>query len=501
MRVIWRAVSVSLAGSPSWGSQRELPTLQPSQLRWGVNGTLSALLLKCCLGQGPTQGSFLRADDTVAWPNTGDEIRLIEGYGSCSEWFAGHIAQESLLIQSSPDTEARSYVAYGPEIRLQGTSVHGQWCKTSEADDMEIAGTLTAENAVPDNVLLTDHPTIFNEGGKPNASQEVDLDESGDGWVLTSRDDPPGREARVFEPPGRVVRKSGSSTPAIQAAYWTAYTALRSLVEYIDDYTIISPKTDWAALKGLLDNTVLGQVVIEGANLLEAIRAILLPIGFGFCLAPWHDGDTYEDGLTRHSLYVFSLHPDTEYGLAPILADDTAGAVAITDTAGQQAEVQRLEFLRDSHNVQNNVQVIGDVERVQVCLTFDDNAETRDLHPAWDTTEHNLATWAQNGVIPEMDDAQYTGEDPPNPQDFINKYGRIGQGNLQYVDVFRTFVWNEDAAYRPHVTTEPDLTNYFGAGEYTRRPRPIGPTLIRATSATASGVLPAYVEIGIVGDD
>jgi hypothetical protein len=138
---------------------------------------------------------------------------------------------------------------------------------------------------------------------------------------------------------------------------------------------------------------------------------------------------------------------------------------------------------------------------VQVCLAFHNDADTRDLHPAWDATEHDLSPWAKDDVIPEMDDVVYDGQDPPDGQDFINRYSRGGGDCLQFVDALRTFVWNEDGAYRPRVPVEPDLAVLLGTADYARRPRPMGPTLIRAAGDTAGGMLPAYVEIGIVGDD
>ncbi len=273
----------------------------------------------------------------------------------------------------------------------------------------------------------------------------------------------------------------------------------------MDDYTVISPRTDWRTIAAQLSGVYLDEVVVEGHSLLKAIAAVLLPKGFGFCLAPWPDSINYSDGRCRHELFVFSLHPTEEVGLAPILADPVAGAdgagapINMCDDLGRAAQVQRIEILRDAHRVANSITVVGDRRRVQVCLNFD-NTTSRDLEPAWNTTQDDLTPWALNSVIPEMDSAQYSGQNPPDPQQFIDRYGKGGTQYLQNLDVFRTFVWNEDGAYCPTVAKIPDLGVFLGAS-FARRPRPLGPTLLYPAGKGQGAPLPPYVEIGIVGDD
>ncbi len=496
LRVFRRRVAAGGEGAPGWGPSVRCEAIEPLRLRWGANGALTTLSLSCQLGRGPGGAGLKRIENPGPWPAAGDEIILVDD--ADGPWFVGHVGQESILIQSNPDAESRSIVAYGPEIRLRAKAVHGCWCKKPAADDKELAGTLTAEAAIREAVFVADLPTVFNADGRPNASQSPDA--GGVDWSLSGTDAVDG-ECRVFEPAGRLVASSGGGAPVIEAEHWTAYTALRSLIEYVDGYGVISPTTDWEAIKGLLAGVVLPQVVLEGASLLTAIGRILSPVGFGFRLEPWPDGQSYDDGCSRHLLGVFERRPTQPRGQAPVLADTAGGRESIATAAGRIAQVQRLEFLRDCHNVSNDVTVVGDVRRVQVCLGFDANAQTRDLHPAWNTADHDLDDWAVDDVVPEMDAIDEGVANPPDNEEFLQRYCRGGDENLTYFDVFRTFVWNEDGAYLPDVTRLPDLTEMLGSADFMRRPRPVGPTLLRATEASGSGRLPAYVEIGVDGDD
>ncbi|MFW6145744.1 MAG: hypothetical protein ACOC7R_00255 [Planctomycetota bacterium] len=490
MRVLWRPVVATENGTPGWGEARYCPTIAPGRLRWGANGALTTLTLDCRLGRGPRQDQRYGAEREDAWPATGDRIELVDDAGEPARWFSGHVGQTSVLIQAGSDAERRDLVAYGPELRLRGTAVHGQWCKTPDADAQHRDGTLTDDDAVRANTFPADLPAVFNLDGRPNAS-------TGPGWTLHGDLGPADHAGRVFEPVDRCVRDAEGAA-AVDVEHWTAATALRSLIEYVDGYDVISPATDWASIDAALGDVVLGEVVVEGLSLLEAIGRILLPVGFGFCLEPWPDAYSYGDGRRRHVLHVFARHGREALGRPPALADGPVGA----DTAaGRAAGVQRLAFLRDSHNVCNDVQVIGSLERVQVCLSFGPDPAARDLHPAWDTAAHDLADWAIGGVIPEMDVLAQAIGTVPDAATFLRRYSRGGAENLAYFDVFRTFVWNEDGAYRPLVTAEPDLSGVLGTDAYVRRPRPLGPTLLRATAGTGSGVLPAYVELGVVGDD
>jgi len=501
LRVLARRVVAGSEGEPAWSQPYPAAAVEPRQLRWGANGRLTTLTLDCRLGVGPGRTAFARAEQDEPWPTTGDQVELIDDSPEPVRWFTGHVGQESILIQSNPDAEHRRLVAYGPELRLRARAVHGQWCKTPAVDDLQRTGELAATDTVRDNVFEADLPCVFNLDGRPNASGATDAAGGDAGWRLHGEVGPDEHHGRVFEPVGRTVRTDDGAGVAIEAEYWTAYTALRSMVEYVDRYQVISPDTDWNAIAQHLSDVVLPEAVVEGETLLGAIGRILLPIGFGFCLEPWDDGRTYADGRPRHVLHVFSRHGAEQTGYPPVLADNRFGNVAGDSIDGRIAQVQRLEFLRDSHNVCNDVRVIGDLQRLQVCLTFDDNESTRDLHPAWDTDTHDLADWAVGEIIPEMDAMCYDAGGLPDGEQFLRRYSRAGRENLAYFDVFRTFVWNEDGAYRPLVTDEPDLAALLSTSSYARRPRPVGPTLCRATEQTGSGVLPAYVEIGVVGDD
>ncbi|NLF32497.1 MAG: hypothetical protein GX591_16600 [Planctomycetes bacterium] len=490
LRVLWRPVAARGDGAPAWGEQTACPTIAPGRLRWGADGAMTTLTLECRLGRGPRRSKSYGADREDVWPSAGDRIDLVDDADAAAGWFAGHVGQESILIQSGGDAERRDLVAYGPELRLRGRAVHGQWCKTPEADDWQRDGVLTAARAVRENTFLADLPAVFNLGGRPNAS-------TGTAWTLSESpclSEPCGR---VFEPAGRCIRGAGGDE-AIAAAHWTVAAALRSLVEYVDNYEVISPRTDWAAIEAVLGGAVLGEVAVEGLSLLEAMGRLLGPAGFGFCLEPWSDGQTYADGASRHVLRVFARHGRRPLGRPPVLG---GGGADTASAAGRAAAVQRLEFLRDSHNVCNDVQVIGALRRVQVCLTFDPRGGASDLHPAWDTAAHDLAAWAVGGVIPEMDVLANAVGATVDAAAFLRRYSRAGAENLAYFDVFRTFVWNEDGAYRPLVAAEPDLSGLLGTAAYVRRPRPLGPTLLRAAAGTGSGVLPAYVELGVAGDD
>lgn len=501
LTVYRRAAAATADGKGSWGTPTAEEMLRPVRLCWGINGRETTLELERCLGAGPGQPAAVGAAEAAGLIRAGDELSLVDEAGEV--WFRGHVAQQSLLIGAQPDVERLAFVAYGPEGLLAGKSVHGQWSKTAASDDLELAGSLDAGHAVRAGTFLADLPTIFNADGRPNASQSLDAMGASLAWLLTSRGDTAGagdpawRGGRVFEPPGRMV--DSASGPAIAAEYWTAYTALRSLVEYVDEYDVISPRMDWPAIAAMLSGVVLPEVVVEGLSLPEAMRAVLVGAGFGFCLSPWPDAA--EEGGARHELFVFPLHPTSEVGLAPVLADPSAGPIAMSDDAGRAAAVQRIEILRDAHRVTNEVRVIGDRRRVQVCLEFHGDAGTRDLNPAWDSSAHDLADWAIDGVIPEMDTAAYTGSPPPDGQVFIERYGLYGHEHLANVDAFRTFVWNEDGAYRPMLDTLPDLTSRLGTSGWARRPRPLGPTLLHTAGGEQAGALPAYVQIGIVGDD
>ena len=484
MRVYHRRVVTPAgeqAGGPSWLRQRRADAWQPVELTWQAGGRLSTLTLRRQLGVGPGKAAGDRVEHLdVA---DGDMIRLVQADGAGGiEWFCGHLARREIDIQA--DGESCIVTAYGPELRLKGKVVSGRWHKTADADDGEIAGSLSSSDAVPANVFTSDLAVIFNEAGLPNASRSD--------WRLA--DEQAGAQAcKVFEAEGRTVVKEG--TARVEARYWTAYTALRSLVEHVDGYDVISPHTPWERIASLLGDTPLGEVRVEGMDLAEAIEAVLQPVGFGFAVEPWSVGG----GAARHRLIVFPLHGGNHVK-APRLGGTGEGNVAIDSPAGRRAEVQRLSFTRDARRVANDVTVIGDQKRIQVVLEFHNNAATRDLHPLWDTALHDLDDWVDDDVVDpwQWSDSGYYTFDV-----FARKYNRGGSDHRTHRHVFRSFAWNEDAAFASIISAVPDLAacGLGGAGLVVRRPRPVASTFTYDSDGLKARLHPRKVQLGIVGDE
>ena len=471
---------------PSWLRPRRADAWRPMRLAWQANGRPSTLVLGRQLGTGPGKTRRDRPENLDIID--GDMIRLVQGDGQgCIEWFRGHVAKRQVEIEA--DGEACVVTAYGPELRLKGTLVSGRWHKTAGADDLEIASALSSDDTTEANVFSSDLPVVFNEAGLANASTSH--------WRLA---DCPAdaRRCKVFEAPGRKVVKDGSVT--VEAVHWTAYTALCSLVEHCDGYDVISPHTPWEQIAELLGETPIGEVRVEGMDLASALGAILEPVGFGFALEPWAaGGGADEEGLARHCLIVFGLHGGGRTK-APRLGAAGEGNVAIDSPAGRRAEVQRLSFTRDAGSIANDVTVIGDRKRVQVVLEFHGNAATRDLHPLWDTAEHDLADWASGGVV---DPWQWADGGYHSFQAFADKYNRGGSGHWANRHVFRSFAWNEDAAFSSIISHRPDLTAYgLGQdGQYVRRPRPLSSTFTYDSDGMQVRVHPRRVQLGIAGDN
>ncbi len=478
--LIGRVLRGAAGDGPSWSDPTEEPALTPLKLRWGHSGQPATLTLANQLGAGPCRNARIRPEQTAGEVGAGDEVILVHDVGGESvELFRGWIGQESQLIQANPDVEARTLVAYGPELRLRGVAAHGQWHKTQAVDDKYLADTLTATDATRANAWASDLPVIFNRAGRPNASQAATPSGTDAGWAL---DDAGDRDGRVFEPADRKVQAPDSAGNVVEAEAWTAYTAARSLLAWCDNGERIRPHGLIQA-KAMLADVPIGQVVAEGLDLLAGLRAILSPVGFGFRITPFAN----EDG--RFDIAVFKLHPDAPTAAEPVMADVSAGNVDIESDAGQAAMVQRLEFLRDGHNVRNRVTVVGDQRRVQVALEFTPSAGSRDLHPMWDTGTNDLADYDTDDVVADLDtDAIW-----------LDRYCRGGEATLDYYHAFRSFAWNEDGALADVIDVVPDLATYGVGASYTRRPRPLGATLIHNTQH--AGRLPAYVELGIVGDD
>ena len=455
---------------PEWMQSEPLAGWEPLVCRWGQAGTVSTLGLRPALGIGPDQAAQLQADDRNLF-TTGDRIELVHT-ATGQELFRGWIAQSEFLIQSEPQAESLSVTAYGPEIRLQAQPVLGMWFKTPAFDDSDVAGTLTAHNSARSGVFQEYGPVIFNPDGRPNATTG--------GWLLSTHDDPwvadqadtgsdTYRSCRVFEPPDRRVSSDMAGLlVALQAIAWNAYQALRSLVEYIDNYTVVSYGTNWAHIQELLSQHTLRNVDVTGMNLLEAMNAILRPLGYGFYLEPWASVDI--DGEARHRLHVYSL-------VAPFTLRKprmAARGAVITDADSMLADVQRIHFVRDSHNVRNAVTVIGDNRRKEYTFYWRPAlAGWKDLVPMWNTA----TAWS-----PDYDTITTTAADH-HP--------------------FRSWIFNEDGVLLYALSKGvPATVACFNLGDtganHVRRPRPPGPRLTWGGMAT--GTLPVKLDIGLYDD-
>jgi hypothetical protein len=467
---------------------------KPLRLNWGANGRPSTLTLRRVLGVGAGKATRTRAEEECFV--AGDRVRLVEVQrggprGTIQrEWFRGHIGQERILVQADPDAETGDVVAYGPEILLQGKAVSGQWHAAPEADESVISGTFSPELLRRENTFRSHLPVVFNEAGRPNASPS----QSGGNdarWRLDSSSEAESAEGRTFEAAGRRVATAGAT---YEATTWRARAAVQSLIEMVDDYEIISPESVSLLPSGLSDRAI-GEVGVEGMNLLEALRAVLLPIGYGFALEPW------ADQVGRHRLHVFALHGAVEGSRVrkPYMAPICGAAARITDPAAQQAEVQRIEFVRDNHNVANDVTVVGDQKRKQVTLVFASSGSQ--LRPAWDTEAHDLANWATDNVVDPMQ-WPVQGQSERTVEYFDERFTYGAKGNTDYRHVFRSFAWNEDGAFNEVIGQMGDLHDYGVGAEqnYVRRPRPVGPTFLRDDATAQARNLPSFVQLGIEGD-
>jgi hypothetical protein len=477
---LYRAAAAATGASAgrvsTWTPEEPLADWMPLELTWSSGAGPSHLTLRRLLGVAGASGRFDRPERCRLSP--GDRI-ILRDVDTDTEWFRGHLAQDRLLIQAGPDSEELTATAMGPELLLAGKVADGQWCKTALADDAELAGELPPASRVAEATWRTDLPVVFNAGGRPNASASA--------WTLApSTSDAPG--ARVFEAPGRRVTDASGAT-ILAAEWWTAATAVRSLVEVIDGYEVISPASDWLAIEAALGTSPLGEVDADGLGLDEALERVLEPLGFAFAVEPWAD----ETG--RHRLVVFSASDPLP---APTCRLGDRDRPTTADTAeARRTTVQRIELARDGRHVANDVRVLGEMVRAEVELVFDPSADAPDLHPAWDRSAFDLTALADAaGRIRPMAWTQETAEQ------FAQRYHRGGSAFAAHRDVYRSFAWNEDAALSAWIATVPDLSDRLGeelAGRAMRRPRPVGPRLARP--AAGGRCLPPEVWIGIVGDD
>ncbi|MCY2930411.1 MAG: hypothetical protein NTV86_13105 [Planctomycetota bacterium] len=471
----------------------------PQRLEWGINGRTTTLTMRRQLGFGPGRGVQEYPETAAAQIGPAHRVRLVQGMAGTGpvELFRGLVGRVEMRIETAPDREALEVTAYGPEARLARTTIGGAWYKTAAADDKALAGELVDGQATRAATFATHLPAVFNPSGKPNASADSPL------WTL-SESSSSGVEAacKVFEDPGRVVC-IGGQTPW-KATHWTAWTALRSVVEYWDNGQTISLEgTNWQAIRTLLCDRYgqeypIESVNVTGMDLLEAMRAILGPLGFGFAIEPWSGEDN------RHRLLVFSLHKASALKRPPMATLRVGGRVSSDSAEGRRAQVQRVDFVRDYRDVRNEVLVVGDQIRRRVVLEFHSDVEGRDLHPAWDAaaSENDLAHYADSDCVGGQGYGDWASSDAK--ASFQSRFGRWPDKTNRHV--FRTFVWNEDGAWS-HVVTDgsgrpriPDLGDYGLDGQVVRRARPVGPSLEYADPDGGQGRTGAYVEIAIDGD-
>lgn len=478
-------------GRAEWLDETIAEYWMPVRMTWPAGGRPSALTLRRVLGAGPGKAFTDRADESLL--AGGARVRLTEvTNGSAAsverEWFRGYVGQGRLLVDASDDGESCEVVAYGPELLLRGKVVSGQWHAATDLADALVDGSFDQGDLRRANTFQSHIPAVFNVGGMPNA---VPASSGGIGaqWRLDSEALASSAGSRVFDAPGRIVRAEGLT---YQAEMWDAASAIRSIVEMVDDYAVISPASLGMLPRGLGD-FVMGEVSVEGLSLIEAIAAVVEPIGYGYCIEPWADSHG------RHALRVFELRGSVSGSRVrrPFMAPITGQGVRATDLDAQRAEVQRIEFIRDNRNVFNDVTVLGSLRRKQVSLAFAGTGG--DLGPAWDTDEHDLSDWATDDVI---DPLQWTASPSVTVGAFDERYTYGAASSIDGRHAFRSFAWNEDGALLGVTGQMGDLSNFgiAGDGQYMRRPRPVGPTLLRDDAAKVRN-LPPQVLLGIAGDE
>lgn len=477
--------------APQWDRELADDRLIPMEMHWGSNGEPTVLAIRRELGAG--QGHVQKHPDDLGERGApaGSRIRLFDA-DTNQEWFAGNVAMESLLIQADPQQEAYTLTAYGPELRLKQKAISGQWFANKAASDAQAAGDTTPSYYVRENIYQTDLPCVFNPGGRANCGQRE--------WKLytpgSERTGPPSYLNGQYDPDAgsRVfvaedVQVNGSSTdPDFEAVRWTPYTALRSLIEYIDNYDVISiSSTVWGLIYSILggaDMPKLGEVDVDGLDLLAAIRKVLGSVGFGFTIEPWSACSKTEP--FKHRIQIYSLRtPNVKKRpyLPPINS-------SITDADGARGEIQRLHFVRDDHNVRNDITVLGQRKRVQVKLQYS-SAVGHLLYPCWVPTDYALSTYMTSDIfdLPALTAVKR--------RELANSYSPSGDNFQGQQHVWRSFCLNEDGALTKFIATIPDLAAEFGLGDGTdcaRIPRPVGPT-IEYADATTGGYKPARVTL------
>ena len=285
-------------GNADWLAETFVEHWVPVRLTWGINGRPSMLTLRRVLGSGPGKARRDRADESLL--AGGVRVRLVEvqdaGLAGIAlrEWFRGYVGRSRLLVDARDDGESCEVVAYGPEALLRGKVVSGQWHAAPSMADALVAGSFDPAELRRPGTFRSHIPAVFNAGGLPNS---VPVASGAAAWRLDTRALAAASGSRVFDAPGRCVRAEGRT---YRAECWDPASAVRSMVEMVDDYAVLSPAS-LGMLPSELAGCVMGEVAVEGLSILEAIAAVLEPIGYGYCIEPW------ADSRGRHALRVFAL--------------------------------------------------------------------------------------------------------------------------------------------------------------------------------------------------
>lgn len=472
MFLVWRAAVQNRPDWPGYGSLEAEPDWAVEQIRWASGGQVSSMRLRRILGLGPGRTSQSRPERCE--PSFGDRFVLRDEDGQ--EWFRGVASRVDVEVSADPDRQELIVEIDGPERLLDQSVISGQWHRTIQAEQAEIDHVMTQAGRIESAIFRSDLPVVFNQGGRPNASEQL--------WRLAAEAETPG--CCVFEYPDR------PASAQLPATWWTAGRALRSCVEIIDGYRVISPETDWLSIESALDAAVLDELDLESMTLLEAIAAICEQADFAFAVEPWAS-----DGQGRHRLVACSR----QYGSLPVMPLLADGPVDAASPAGRAAEIRRIHVSRSASQVRNHVEVIGDLHRVEAALEFWPDPSQRTLHPAWDLNDpklSNYSSWTYETIFPgNFSTSQW--------ETFVSRYHKDGALWPAYRHALRSFCWNEDGALTgslglPTGQAEQVADVLAGPdGQHVVRPRPMGPRLAYGLEGIELSSLPAQIELFIVG--
>lgn len=457
----------------TWAAEATDSRWEILRRRLVANGGISTCTLRRILG---TKGVQAVEEPEDAGTLHGNRFRVIDG--DDDEWFAGYSAQDSMIIQADPQHEDVQITIYGPEWRLNQKVVSGQWHINQDKEDKILDATYVAGDFVRAETHTSDIPCIFNpmrrdkDGIRRPVGNMFDIRFT---WTLATAGSSADRGCSVFDDPGRKVLENYEVLPVIEAAPWTIAKALRSLVEFWDNGTTLNiSAAEWDAIETTLGSTAIeDEVNVEGMTLLQAMTAVLKDSGFGFSIEPYSQDNA---GSFLHRLHVENLR---DAGTTITIAMGEKGVGVSSPYA--TSELHRLDFMRDGQNIRNEVTVIGSMTRVQIQAKFLSPFNLSLLHPAWSTTDYDLATWATNDIV----DLLSTTVSEADWRIFANQFHLTGVDHATYIHTFRSFALNEDGQFSYMIydgnAVIPDLAAEWNIGNGTdclRRARPIGPQLV-----------------------